>query len=370
MNRATRWRLILGDSDEEQRGQGLSGDLKRMDQALSQLYETDPNERKGGLGGSSPRVARWLGDIREYFPSSVVKVLQQDAMDRLGLQQLLVEPEVLNSVEPDVNLVATLLSLKNLIPSQTRETAREVIRGVVEDLQKRLQTPMTESVKGALHRGTRNFRPKLREIDWHRTIRRNLKHYQPDYHSIIPESLVGYGRKGAALKDVILAIDQSGSMATSVVYASVFGAVLASLPSLNTRLIAFDTSVADLSQQMEDPVDLLFGVQLGGGTDIHRALTYAQEMVIRPQDTILILITDLFEGGNRYELLRVAEKLKQSGVTLITLLALNDQGKPFFDQKLAHQFRGFDIPTFACTPDHFPAIMADALAGREIRRVD
>lgn len=366
MDRLTRWRMILGGDAADGTGQGLSGDLQRIDEALSQLYDGDPEDRRGGLGGSSPRVSRWLGDIREYFPAPVVRVLQQDAMDRLGLHQLLVEPEVLESVEPDVNLVGTLLSLKNVIPEQTRETARMVIRKVVEDLQKKLRMPMIEAVRGALHRGTRNYRPKLREIDWHRTIRRNLRHYQPKYRTVIPQQLVGYGRKGSALKDVILAIDESGSMASSVVYASVFGAVLASLPTIETRLIAFDTSVVDLSQNLNDPVDLLFGVQLGGGTDIHRALRYAQGLVRRPQETVLVLISDLFEGGNRRELLALAAELKAAGVTLITLLALSDQGKPFYDQGLAQQFAALDIPTFACTPDRFPEVMAAALEGREV----
>jgi len=354
----TRWRLILGGDDADGTGQSLSGALQGLDQTLSELYDADPKQRRGGLGASSPKVHRWLGDIRRLFPSSVVRVMQRDAMQRLGLKQLLLEPEVLQSVEPDVNLVATLLSLKDVMPEQSRATARQIVAALIEDLQKRLRLPMMQALRGALHRGTRNHRPKLREIDWHRTIRANLRHYQPEYRSIIPQRLHGYGRKGAALKDVILAMDQSASMAPSVIYASVFGAVMASMRALRTQLVAFDTSVVDLSPHLQDPVELLFGVQLGGGTDIHRALTYCQSLVRRPRDTVLVLISDLYEGGNRAGLIRKATELKASGVNLIVLLALNDQGKPFYDEGMAARLAELDIPAFACTPDQFPEVMA------------
>jgi Mg-chelatase subunit ChlD len=367
-NALTRWRLILGGDEADGTGQSLDGALQGLDQTLSELYDADPSKRKGGLGASSPKVHRWLGDIRRYFPSSVVRVMQQDAMQRLGLKQLLLEPEVLQAIEPDVNLVATLLSLKDVMPEQSRATARQVVAALVEDLQRRLRMPLLQALRGALHRGTRNYRPRFKEIDWHRTIRLNLRHYQPTTRSIIPQRVVGFGRKGAALKDVILAVDQSGSMAPSVIYASVFGAVMASMSALRTQLVAFDTAVVDLTRDLSDPVDLLFGVQLGGGTDIHRALSYCRSLVQRPRDTVLVLISDLYEGGNRQGMLRTAAELKANGVTVIVLLALSDQGKPFYDEAMATQMASLDIPAFACTPDQFPGVMAAALAGEAMPR--
>ncbi|MEM9987202.1 MAG: VWA domain-containing protein, partial [Bacteroidota bacterium] len=318
-----RWRLILGGGEAEGTQQGLTGRLKSMDQALADLYEADPKDRRG-LGGSSPKVNRWLGDIREYFPSSVVSVLQKDAMDRLGIQRLLLEPEVLNGVQPDVNLVATLLSLKDVIPDQTKETARQVIARVVEDLQRQMKLPLLQALRGALNRGVRSQRPKFRDINWTKTLTANLQHYQAEYQTIIPQRLIGYGRKKSALKRVILALDQSGSMASSVIYASVFAAVLASMRAIQTQLVAFDTAVVDLSEYLSDPVDVLFGVQLGGGTHIGKALDYCQSLVSQPEETILILISDLYEGGNRERMLARAAELKKSGVNFITLLALTD----------------------------------------------
>jgi Mg-chelatase subunit ChlD len=361
--RLRRWRLILGGDENDGAEWGLSGGDLAMDRALAALYDSD---RKGGLGSSAPNVARWLGDIREYFPSSVVRVMQQDALERLNLGRMLLEPEMLAAVEPDVHLVADLLSLGGVMPAKTRDTARLVVRRVVEDLQRRLAEPLRQAVIGSLNRAARNRRPRHNEIDWPRTIRANLKHYQPDYKTIIPETRVGYGRKRSALRDIILLIDQSGSMATSVVYSGVFGAALASLPSVRTQMVVFDTSVVDLTAELSDPVELLFGAQLGGGTDINRALGYCQGLVRQPHDTILVLISDLFEGGDRQEMLKRAATLVGAGVQFIALLALNDDGAPGYDHNVAAAFAGFGIPSFACTPDLFPELMAAAINRQDI----
>jgi Mg-chelatase subunit ChlD len=292
--------------------------------------------------------------------------MQQDSMDRLNLKQMLLEPELLEAVEPDVHLVGTLLSLKNLLPGKTRETARIVVRRVVEDLERKLASPLRQAVIGSLHRATRNRRPRHNEIDWHRTIRANLKHYQPEYKTIVPETRIGFGRKRNALRDIILCVDQSGSMAASVVYSGVFAAVLASLPAVRTRMVVFDTAVVDLTPQLEDPVEVLFGTQLGGGTDINRALAYCQPLVQNPQDTILVLISDLYEGGNEEEMLQRAAALVAGGTQMIALLALSDDGAPAFDHGIAGSLAGMGVPAFACTPDKFPDLMAAAIQRRDI----
>src|ERR1043165_5311650 len=205
--RLKRWRLILGGGEAEGTGCPLEGMDLGMDTALEALYDSQNNDRKGGLGASSPTVARWLGDIRTYFPSSVVQVMQKDAMDRLGLKKMLLEPERLEVVEPDVNLVATLISLGRVMPNKTKDSARKVVRKVVEELEKKLGSPLRQAVLGALNRSVRNRRPRLQEIDWHKTIRANLKHYQPEYRTVIPETRIGYGRKGQALREIVLCID-------------------------------------------------------------------------------------------------------------------------------------------------------------------
>jgi Mg-chelatase subunit ChlD len=241
-----------------------------------------------------------------------------------------------------------------------------VVRKVVDELTRKLDQPTRQAVKGSLNRAVRNLRPRHSEIDWHRTIRANLKHYQPDYRTIVPELRIGHGRKRSSLRDIILCVDQSGSMGTSVVYSSIFGAVMASLPAVSTRIVVFDTSVVDFTDKLQDPVELLFGVQLGGGTDINRALTYCQSCITRPQDTILILISDLIEGGVRDNMLRRAAEISGAGAQFVALLALNDEGAPCYDHENAAALAQMGIPAFACTPDLFPDLMAAAISRRDL----
>jgi Mg-chelatase subunit ChlD len=371
--RLRRWRLVLGGAA----GDGfraLTGAEAAMDAALGALYdgggddESQARGRSAGLGGSAPRVARWLGDIREYFPSTVVQVMQQDAIERLNLTSLLLEPEMLAAVEPDVHLVGTLLSLNRVMPDRTKELARQVVRQVVAELERRVAQKTRAAVTGALNRATRVNRPRHADIDWNRTIRANLKHYQPEQRTIVPERLIGYGRRTSAVqRDVVLCVDQSGSMAASVVYSGVFSAVLATMRSLRTSLVVFDTAVVDLTDQLSDPVEVLFGTQLGGGTDINRAIAYGQTLITRPQESIFVLISDLYEGGVRDEMLRRVAAMVGSGTQVIVLLALSDEGAPAFDHENAAALAALGVPAFACTPDLFPELMAAAIERRDLR---
>ncbi len=358
-----RWRLILGGNEADGTGITLTPEEQRIDQSLEAVYDSD---RRGGLGSSAPKVSRWLGDIREFFPQTVVQVIQRDAIKRLNITSLLTEKEMLETVVPDVHLVATLMSLSRVIPEKNKEMARQVVRKVVDELLRKLSAPTQQAVTGALNRSARRRNPRYNEIDWKTTITKNLKNYQPEYKTIIPEVRIGYGRKRKAMKDIILCLDQSGSMGTSVIYSGIFGSVLASIPAVNTRMVVFDTAVVDLTDDLQDPVDLLFGVQLGGGTDITRALTYCQGVITRPQDTVLVLVTDLYEGGDPREMQKKFVSLVNSGVQLIVLPALNDDGAPSYDKNHAEFLANIGVPTFACTPDKFPDLMAAALSKQDI----
>jgi Mg-chelatase subunit ChlD len=361
-----RWRLVLG-GEADGTGHRPSGRDAAVDGALAALYGGETGGRRGGLGASAPQLARWLGDIRTYFPPGVIRLLQRDAIDRLGLDRLLLEPETLAAVEPDVHLVGTLLSLAHALPETTRESARAVVRRVADDLERRLAARTRALVGGALDRSARTRRPRPQDIDWQRTIRANLAHYLPEQRTVVPRRLVGGARtRNGCATQVILCVDQSASMASSVVHSAVFAAVLASVRGLTTRLVAFDTSVVDLTGRLADPVDVLFGVRLGGGTDIGRALAYCQSRVSRPDETVLVLISDLAEGGSREELLRRVAALTASGVRVLALLALSDEGAPAYDHENAAAFAALGVDAFACTPDHFPEVMAAALERRPL----
>ena len=395
--RRRRWRLVLGGASEEPAaasassgddagsdgspGDGaagaspvLDGDDVRIDAALGALYDRDDGDagdgrrrrsggqRRGGLGRSRPGVVRWLGDIRTYFPTPMVQIMQRDAVERLDLRQMLLEPELLGAVEPDIHLVTLLVELNKVLPEETRATARTVIARVLADIESRLVDQTRQAVRGALARSARTRRPRPGDIDWNHTIAANLRHWLPEHRTIVPERLVGHGRRQRSLaKDVIIAVDQSGSMADSVVYASLFAGVLAQLPTLQTRFVAFDTSVTDLTPFLHDPVEVLFGVQLGGGTDIANALGQCRLLIERPRDTVLFLVSDLFEGGNADLMLRRAGEMIASGVELVVLLALSDEGAPAHDHTNAEALARLGATVLATTPDEFPQVLADAL---------
>ena len=361
--RERRWRLAIGSSE------GLNDSDSRLSTALSALYDSQ-GSKKGGLGRSNPKaLSTWMGDIRSYFPSPVVQIVQRDAFNRHNLKQMLMEPEFLASVEQDINLVADLIELRSVMPEKSKQMARQIIAKIVEELMDRLASKTAEAIRGSIDRSQRTFRPRDRDIDWPRTITANLRNYQPEHATVVPEKLVGFRRKQrrlADLEEVVLCVDQSGSMASSVIYSSIFAAVMASLPVVATKLVCFDTVVVDLTDQLADPVDVLFGIQLGGGTDIDQAVGYCTNLIERPMKSHFILVTDLYEGGDEESLIRRLSAMTRSGVNVIVLLALTDQGNPWYDADTASKVATLGIPCFACTPDQFPDLMGAALRREDI----
>src|SRR3954470_4470022 len=380
-----RWRLILGKDAQQPLDQmcqgggcGLSGGDAEMDAALAAIYDEvpedddgSPKQRSAGLGASAPRLAKWLGDIRTYFKEDVVTVIQSDAIERKGLTQLLFEPETLKQVEPNPQLVGTLMSLKGRIPERTKETARMVVRAVVEKIKRLLEQRLRQAVLGALNRKEHSPLPSAASIDWKWTIGRNLKNYNAGLGTIVPERVYFYSRaQRSNAWTVIVDMDQSGSMADSVVYGAVCGSIFASLPALDTHVVAFDTEVVDLTEKCgTDPVDMIFGVQLGGGTDINKSVAYCEKFVTDPRKTLFILITDLFEGGNEAQLVRRLGELRAAGVKAVCLLALSDAGAPCYDEALARKLAALGIPCFACSPARLPDLIEAALRGTDLTRL-
>jgi hypothetical protein len=360
--RLRRWKLVLSTDTED-----LSERDQRISAALGQLYDAEEDKPKSrrnvGHGASAPHVSRWLGDIREFFPSSVVQVIQKDAFERLGLKQMLLEPEFLAACEADVHLIADLISLRSIMPEKTKDTARMVVAKVVRELLTKIEAKTVNTIRGAVDKTRRTSRPRHCDIDWPRTIRKNLQHWQDEHKSILPERLVGYGRqtRRSNLENVILCVDQSGSMATSVVYSSIFAAVLSSIPAISTKLVVYDTAVIDLTEDLKDPVDVIFGVQLGGGNDTPLALAYCETLVTEPAKTHLVLVSDLYEGSLSEQMLARLQAFVNVGVNVIVLLALSDQGRSSYDAQNAAAIAAMGCPVFACTPDQFPDLMAMAL---------
>jgi len=381
-----KWRLILGEESEKAlsgigAGAGgfeLSEEEKLMDDALAAIYDetTDglgSNSQSGGgkqagIGKSAPVLAKWLTDVRKMFPEDIVTVIQSDAITKKGLKQLLFEPETLKTVKPDISMVSTLMALNRQIPEKAKDSARELVKAVVDEIMKKMEQDITRAVTGALNKKNHSPLPSLSGMDWKRTINRNLKHYDSESKRLIPEKFYFFERT-RKIKDwtVILDMDQSGSMADSIIYASVMGAIFAGIPAIDTHVVAFDTEVVDLTEVCRnDPVDVIFGVQLGGGTDINKSVGYCSQFIENPRKSMFILISDLYEGGVEAGLLRKLTEMHESGVKVIVLLALSDRGVPMYDEVLGKKISAIGIPCFACNPEKLPELIEAALKGKNL----
>ena len=386
----TRWRLILGKSAEEplrqmglSRESILSGDQRELDEALEAIYsdEIDRDEwesptegrRHGGVKGRTfPRVAKWLDQIRTFFPKDVVVLLQKDAIERRGLKQLLFEPEILANIEPSLDLAGTVLAMKNMVPEKAKAAARDLVRRVVDDVRKRLESQFVQAIRGALMRNRHSPFRSLDNLDWPRTIRRNLKNYNAELKTLIPEQISFFSRQQRQNQwNIIIAMDQSGSMATSLIYGDIMGAILASIGAVETHVVAFNhEDVVDLTEYCSDPVDLLFGVQLGGAEDYWKATCYCERFMHTPAKTLYIVLGDLHDTSpNEKRFVKKMEFLLESGIKAIGLLAISDQGQPSHNERLAETLAKLGMPCFGCTPDRLPELLAGALRGVDLKTI-
>jgi hypothetical protein len=388
----TRWRLILGKDSQESMarmspfGCTLSAEQAGMDEALEAIYASDSDQEisrsewesptkgrpHGAVKGRSlPRVARWLDQIRNFFPKDVVVLLQRDAIERRGMKELLFEPEIMAKVEPSIDLAAAVLELKNLVPEKAKSAARDLVRRVVEELKKRLESRFAQAIRGSIDRNEHSQFRSLPNLDWPRTIRRNLKNYNQSLKTLIPEEISFFRRRHRQNEwNVIIAMDQSGSMATSLIYGGIMGAILASMPALETHVVAFNhEEVVDLTEHCTDPVDLLFGVQLGGAEDYWKATCYCERFMHTPAKTLYILIADLHDTSpNENRFVKKMEFLLESGLRAVTLLAISDQGQPSFNANLAGKLSTLGMPCFGCSPDRLPDLLAAVLKGQDLQQ--
>ncbi len=379
-----KWRLILGSESqnrfEQMGGEPLSQEQDLMDQALAAIYNRreaggfgSSGAQGAGNGPSNPQITKWLGDVRSLFDKELVTVIQGDAMSRCGLKQLLFEPELLENLEPDVNLASTILMLKEQIPKRSKESVRVFIRKIVEEINKLLEQDIRRAVTASLNKRKHSPIPSALALDYKRTISRNLKNYNRELGTIVPEHFYFFDRTSTTAANkwtVILDIDQSGSMGESVIYSSIVSCILASMSSLKTRIVAFDTNIVDLTEKSDDPVDLLFGFQLGGGTNIEKSIAYCEQFVENPAKTLFFLISDLEEGGNRAGMLRRLQEMKEAGVTVVCLLALAGGGKPYYDAQMAQKIASMGIPCFACNPQMLPQLLERALKGQDLKEFE
>lgn len=384
-----RWRLILGKSAEESLqamggggAQILVGDQLELDEALEAIYSGEEMEREGrtgepGYGGSAkgrtfPKVAKWLDQIRNFFPKDVVVLLQKDAIERKGLKQLLLEPEIMANIEPSIDIAATVLEMKNMVPEKAKASARDLVGRVVEEVRKRLESQFAQSIRGALQRNRHSPFRSLPNLDWPRTIRQNIRNYNLELKTIIPERMSFFSRQQRQNEwNIIIAMDQSGSMHASLIYGGIMGAILATIGAIETHVVAFNhQDVVDLTELCSDPVDLLFGVQLSGAEDYWKATSYCQRFMHTPARTLYVVIGDLFDTSpNEKRFVKLMEHVLGSGVKAVGLLAITDEGKPSYNERLANQLAEMGMPCFACIPDRLPELLAGVIRGDDMRAI-
>jgi Mg-chelatase subunit ChlD len=375
----TRWRLILGKSAEQQ---GISlgsgddaADAARLEALLGFLFEpggndspggqSRPKDRQGGLGpGHAMNVPKWVDEVSRLFPREAKEVMERELVNRRGLRELMQKPELLERIEPNKELVKTLLTHRDLLNEQTRGLARKIIEKVVDELKKKLKVTIEPALIGAIRRDKHSPRRVYRNLDLKRTIRRNLHNYDADRQKLLVDRLFFHAaEKKSRPWHIIVAVDQSGSMLDSAIFSAVMASIFAELPAIKTSLFLFDTDIADLSDQVGQPVDVLLSIQLGGGTDITRALQYANQLVREPARSIVVLITDFFEGRAESELVHQVRDMAQSGIRMIGIGALGYDARPEFNRTTAAKCRKVGMDILSCTPEKLADAMAHIIRG-------
>ncbi|MCI9657332.1 MAG: VWA domain-containing protein [Lachnospiraceae bacterium] len=369
-----RWRLILGGYAKDQlsfgEGAALENGISCMDleEALDFLYNReqgdDVRDRTGSLDASRLTAVTWITKIRKLFPKETVEILERHALDRYGMTELLTDREVLEKLEPNQELLKTILQLKHLMKGDVLEAARRIVRKVAEDIAKKLNQDIRRSLLGRIDRNSSSPVRSMRNLDIQKTIRRNLKHYDTEQERIMLEQVYFHGRtRKYSQWRVIIAVDESGSMLDSVIHSAVMAGIFAKLPMLDTRLVIFDTQVVDLSSHMDDPVATLMSIQLGGGTYITGALQYCESLVENPHRTMVVLVSDLCEGGSVAGLLGVSRGIIESGAKLICLTALDMEANPVYDRHTAQKMADLGAYVGAMTPEMLGDFMGKIMNG-------
>jgi len=334
--------------------------LIKIDNTLDLVYGgTKDQRRSAGLGPSNLSIPDWIENVKELFPTDTKEVLEKDLVERSDIKDIIANPELFEKVEPSLEIVKTILSLKDMLPHDVKEVARSVVRKVVDELKDKFKDDVEKHIIGAIKRDVHTPIKVFRNIDWKDSIRRNLKHYDPGSKKLImAEPRFHSAEKKKKPWQIIILIDESGSMTNSIIYSVVIASIFASLPAVHTNLAIFDTQVVDLSDRLDDPVEVLMTVQLGGGTNITRAVRYAQTLIKNPKKTILVIISDFYEGGGYDNLTKALKQILEGQTKILGIAALDYNNEPMYDRKYAKALNKIGIDVLASTPNNLPEIIA------------
>jgi Mg-chelatase subunit ChlD len=370
----TRWRLVLGTA-AEQHGICIGSEdqeAQRIEALVGYLFDSpdgsgqrQSKDRQGSLGpGHAMNVPRWVDEVGQLFPREAKEVLERELINRKGLRELMEQPEILERIEPNQELVKTLLTHRDLMNEKTRVLARKIIDKVVEELKKKLKVQIEPAITGAIRRDKHSPRRVYRNLDLKRTVRRNLHNYDTATRKLLVDRLYFHAaERNSRPWHIIVAVDQSGSMLDSAIYSAVMASIFVELPSVRTSLFLFDTDIADLTDKVGQPVDVLLSIQLGGGTDITKALQYGYQLVHQPARTIVVLVTDFYEGRAERDLVNQVKEMAQAGIRMIGLGALGYDARPAFNKTAAAKCRKVGMDILTCTPERLAEAMAHIIRG-------
>ena len=335
---------------------------REIDRLLEAVYEPGVGGVGGmaGVGLSNQRLLRWLGDLRHYFSADVRRIIVNDAIRIHGLTRFVEDPRLVDEVEADPAFARALIKLTSTLTVERREAVRQIIRRVVDQSVDRLRLPIEQALRQHLDRSRPAHPRRVAEIDWERTIRANLRHYQPERRTVIPARFIGRPTRQAR-RTIIICVDSSESMERSAFHAAIIAAIIAAIPSFRTHLVSFDSRVADLTDLLTDPVELLFHLSLAGGTDIGKALAYCRTLAAQGSGAIIFLISDLRDRYPESRLLATAAGIIDDGIRLVSILALDDTGQPQYDPVMAGDLASLGVSPIAATPDNFPDLLLSVL---------
>ena len=372
----SRWRLVMGEGSQDTCGDCLSDEDKRREECMGFLYDREygggrnvrrkggagsSKERSAGLGESSITVPDWINHVHELFPSETIERLEKDALERYELEEMVTNPKLLANVKPSMPLLKAVLRTKHLMNQQVLAAARRLVRQVVEQLLEKLARDIRNPFTGAIDRRRRSSLKIAKNFDIKSTLAHNLKNYNPQTRRVVIETPLFHSRvrRQSDKWQIIVVVDQSGSMVDSVIHSAIMASIFFGIKSLKPHLVLFDTNVVDVTQDCTDPVETLMKVQLGGGTDIGRALEYAASLVDNPSRTIVVLITDFYEGGSAYHLFSVTRHLVESGVKLLGLAAIDEEANPSYDHAIAAKMVSLGASVAAMTPGELAQWVAE-----------
>ncbi|GED15305.1 VWA domain-containing protein [Aneurinibacillus migulanus] len=357
-----RWRLLLGKNAADPLT-GIEGYEEasfaygEIDEILHYLYGREYGDergyrRQGGQEGSSLTVPAWLSKIRTIFPKETVEILEKQALEKYNMTELLTDRTVLEKLEPNMHLLKSILQFKGYMKGEVIQSAKEIVRKVVEEIRRSLESEIQTSIIGAINRQKRGYSKSLKNLDVQRTIIKNLKNYDQKNKRFILDQLYFHSNVRQHNKwNIVILVDESGSMLDSVIYSAVMASIFSKLAALKTHLVIFDTKVVDLSSQLEDPIDLLMSVQLGGGTHIAKALKYGNTLLENPGRTIFILVSDLEEGYSMHEMYRTSQAIIDTGCKFLVLTALDFAGNVHYNKQAARTLSDMGAHVAAITPN-------------------